>query len=96
MITNHLLTTYHLCRASSCLPVCYCRASLSEVITYSAIDFEFSIPAFERFSASTSVVVLTKYDVDSTKTVEVVEASVAEKEMKGNARQNRLSRPVAR
>lgn len=42
------------------------------VVVYSALDRAFSEPVFERFTAATGIEVLARYDVESTKTVGLV------------------------
>ena len=59
------------------LPGCW-RSTGSEVVVYTALDSEFSTPVFERFTAESGVAVLPKFDVESTKTVGLAEAIVAE------------------
>lgn len=54
-----------------------CRRS-SEVVVYAALDREFSEPVLSRFAEETSVRVLPKYDVESTKTVGLTQAIISE------------------
>ena len=49
-----------------------------EVVVYTALDEPFSRPQFERFTATTGVAVRAKFDTESTKTVGLVEAIIAE------------------
>ena len=51
-----------------------------EVIVYTALDREFSEPIFNRFTASTGIIVRPKYDTESTKTVGLTQAILAERE----------------
>jgi iron(III) transport system substrate-binding protein len=51
-----------------------------EVVVYTALDQEFSQPILEEFQRSSGVHVLPKYDVESTKTVGLVNAIIAEKD----------------
>ncbi len=51
-----------------------------EVIVYTALDREFSEPIFADFTAETAVAVQPKYDTESTKTVGLTEAILAEKD----------------
>jgi iron(III) transport system substrate-binding protein len=51
----------------------------SEVVVYTALDREFSEPLLEEYRTSTGTTVLAKYDVESTKTVGLTEALIAEK-----------------
>jgi iron(III) transport system substrate-binding protein len=55
------------------------RSSGPEVIVYSALDSEFSVPVLEDFSQETHVKVLPKFDTESTKTVGLAEAIIAER-----------------
>lgn len=50
-----------------------------EVVVYTALDREFSEPLLEDYRTSSGTTVLAKYDVESTKTVGLVEALIAEK-----------------
>ena len=56
---------------------CWSRSG-PEVVVYTALDAEFSQPLFERFSAASGVAVLPKFDAESTKTVGLAEAIIAE------------------
>lgn len=49
-----------------------------EVIAYAALDAEFSRPILEQFERKTGVVALPKFDVESTKTVGLTQAIIAE------------------
>lgn len=51
-----------------------------EVVVYTAHDSVFSEPIFEQFQESTGIVVRPKFDVESTKTVGLVNAIMAESE----------------
>jgi len=53
-------------------------ASGPEVVVYTALDEEFSQPIFDAFTAKTGIAVLPKFDTESTKTVGLAEAIVAE------------------
>jgi len=55
------------------------RQSGREVVVYTALDAEFSRPVFEDFSRKTGLEVLPKFDVESTKTVGLVEEIIAER-----------------
>lgn len=57
---------------------CWSRSG-QEVIVYTALDQEFSEPIFEDFEQKTGIKVLAKYDVESTKTVGLVNAIIQEK-----------------
>jgi len=57
-----------------------CRSETTrEVVVYTPLDREFSEPLLEEYQASTGTKVLAKYDVESTKTVGLTEALIAEK-----------------
>ncbi len=51
-----------------------------EVVVYTALDEDFSRPIFEAFTRRTGIEVLAKYDTESTKTVGLANAILAEKE----------------
>lgn len=51
----------------------------SKVVVYTALDSEFSEPIFGEFTAQTGVTVLPKFDTESTKTVGLAEAILAER-----------------
>lgn len=55
-----------------------CGGSSSEVVVYVALDREFSEPLLQEFQRQTGVKVLAKYDVESTKTVGLVQAILQE------------------
>jgi iron(III) transport system substrate-binding protein len=50
-----------------------------EVIVYTALDQDFSEPIFREFTRETGIVVRAKYDTESTKTVGLAEAILAER-----------------
>lgn len=50
-----------------------------EVVVYTALDREFSEPIFEEFTRETGIRVLPKYDTESTKTLGLTNAILAEK-----------------
>jgi iron(III) transport system substrate-binding protein len=50
----------------------------SEVIVYTALDREFSEPIFRSFREETGIVVKSKFDTESTKTVGLAQAIIAE------------------
>jgi len=52
----------------------------TEVIVYTALDEEFSQPIFEEFTRTTGIVVRPKYDTESTKTVGLTQAILAERD----------------
>lgn len=52
----------------------------NEVVVYSALDSEFSQPILRQFTADLGIKVLPKFDTESTKTVGLVEAIIAERE----------------
>jgi iron(III) transport system substrate-binding protein len=51
----------------------------SEVVVYTALDREFSEPVLSDFTKATKIRVLPKYDVESTKTVGLTNAIIAER-----------------
>jgi len=58
---------------------CWSRGP-SEVIVYTALDFEFSEPIFADFESKSGIKVLPKFDTESTKTVGLTEALLAERD----------------
>jgi len=61
------------------LLLCGCwTASPREVVVYTALDREFSEPLLDDFRRQTGIRVLAKYDVESTKTVGLTQAIIAE------------------
>jgi iron(III) transport system substrate-binding protein len=50
-----------------------------EVVVYTALDEEFSRPIFEEFTRETGITVQTKYDVESTKSVQLTQEILAER-----------------
>src|SRR5262245_16395157 len=50
------------------------------VVVYTALDQEFSQPIFESFTRETGIAVKAKYDTESTKTVGLTQAILAERE----------------
>ena len=56
------------------------RSTGSEVVVYTALDAEFSTPILQKFTAASDISMLPKFDVESTKTVGLAEAIVAEKD----------------
>ena len=50
-----------------------------EVVAYTAMDSEFSEPIYHDFTVSTGIAVRAKFDTESTKTVGLAEAILAEK-----------------
>ncbi len=65
--------------AACCLIGCW-RASEHEVVVYTAFDAEFSEPILEKFQQQERVVVLSNFDVESTKTVGLVTRIIREKD----------------
>ncbi len=49
-----------------------------QIVVYTALDREFSEPIFEQFESRTGIQVLAKYDAESTKTVGLTNAILAE------------------
>lgn len=56
------------------------RGGGAEVVVYTALDREFSEPIFEDFTRETGIQVLAKYDTESTKTVGLTQAILAERD----------------
>jgi len=54
-------------------------SSRPEVVVYTALDAEFSRPIFEDFTRETGIAVRPKFDTESTKTVGLAEAILAER-----------------
>jgi iron(III) transport system substrate-binding protein len=62
-----------------CCAISGCWSSTArEVIVYTALDSEFSQPIFDDFTAATGITVRSKFDTESTKTVGLTEAIIAE------------------
>lgn len=55
------------------------REKENEIVAYTALDQEFSAPIYERFQRETGVSVAAKFDVESTKTIGLVAAILAER-----------------
>jgi iron(III) transport system substrate-binding protein len=55
-------------------------ASYEQVVVYTALDQEFSQPIFDEFTQATGIVVRPKYDTESTKTIGLTQAILAERE----------------
>ncbi len=55
------------------------RGGEASVVVYTALDREFSEPVFEEFTRQTGIEVLAKYDTESTKTVGLTQALLAER-----------------
>ena len=54
------------------------RGPESEVVVYTALDEEFSQPVFDEFTRITGIAVLAKFDTESTKSVGLTQALLAE------------------
>lgn len=63
--------------ATASLPGCL-GSSEQEVVVYSALDREFSDPVLQDFAGETGIATLPKYDVESTKTVGLVNLLIEE------------------
>src|SRR5687768_11104206 len=63
--------------AAQALAGCW-RGSSQEVVVYAALDREFSEPVLKDFTVATRIQVLPKYDDESTKTVGLTTAIIAE------------------
>ena len=57
---------------------CVSSGGTAEVVVYSALDREFSEPVLKDFFKETGITVLPKFDVESTKTVGLTQAIIAE------------------
>ena len=57
---------------------CVSSGGPDEVVVYSALDREFSEPILNQFTDETKIAVVAKYDVESTKTVGLTQAIIAE------------------
>ena len=57
---------------------CWSSGGQHEVVAYTAHDAEFSEPIYKDFTAATGIQVLPKFDVESTKTVGLTNALIAE------------------
>lgn len=67
--------------AIATLPFAGCGESgPKQVVVYTALDEEFSKPIFDAFTRRTGIEVLSKFDTESTKTVGLANAILAEKE----------------
>lgn len=51
-----------------------------QVVVYTALDREFSEPIFRKFTQETGIVVRSKFDTESTKTVGLVQAIISERD----------------
>lgn len=80
--TNFLRAAVGLCLAGVlCLGLQGCGSEPRlEVVVYTALDREFSEPLLEEYRVQNGTAVLAKYDVESTKTVGLVEALIAERD----------------
>jgi iron(III) transport system substrate-binding protein len=57
---------------------CTTRPSGPEVVAYTALDAEFSVPVFDDFKRETGIAVLPKFDTESTKTLGLYELILQE------------------
>ena len=57
-----------------------CNSETKHVVVYTALDQGFSEPVFDSFTEETGIQVHAKFDVESTKTVGLVNALIAERE----------------
>ena len=55
-----------------------CGRSEKRVTVYTALDRNFSEPIFQKFTQETGIRVLSKYDIESTKTIGLVNTLIAE------------------
>jgi iron(III) transport system substrate-binding protein len=56
------------------------KSGSEEVVVYTALDQDFSKPIFDGFTRETGIVVLPKFDTESTKTVGLVQTIIKERE----------------
>ena len=61
------------------LPGCLSEAD-NELVVYTALDSEVSEPIFQQFTEQTGIVVRPKFDTESTKTVGLTQAIMAERD----------------
>jgi iron(III) transport system substrate-binding protein len=57
-----------------------CGKSPPEVIVYTALDQDFSAPIFDEFTRESGIIVRPKFDTESTKTIGLTQAILAERE----------------
>ena len=77
--SNRFAVVRRLSLAAFSLLIAGCWSSEGpEVVVYTALDAEFSKPILEKFGQATGTSVLPKFDVESTKTVGLTEAIIAE------------------
>jgi iron(III) transport system substrate-binding protein len=75
---RHVLLTVIVGLGSTALVIGCWTSAERHVVVYTALDREFADPIFEAFQAETGIRVLPKYDTESTKTVQLVTAIMAE------------------
>ena len=76
---NCLLWKWRFLACASCLLAGGClRTADKEVVVYAALDAEFSEPILQQFTQETGIEVRAKFDVESTKTVGLTNALIAE------------------
>ncbi|MCC6493657.1 MAG: extracellular solute-binding protein [Pirellulales bacterium] len=73
-VTNLVVLAAALANFTGCAP-----HSAEEVVVYTALDEEFSRPIFEEFTRQTGIAVRAKFDVESTKSVALTQAIMAER-----------------
>ena len=73
ILSISLLTACTITVCSGCRP-----ATTPEVVVYTALDREFSEPILDEFTRETGIETRPKYDVESTKTVGLTQAIIAE------------------
>jgi iron(III) transport system substrate-binding protein len=56
------------------------RSGPTDVVVYTALDREFSEPIFKQFTDETGIVVSSKFDAESTKTVQLVQGIISERD----------------
>jgi len=77
-MTFRIVQLFVSCAIFPALAGCW-SASPNAVVVYTALDSEFSEPIFADFSRESGLRVLPKFDVESTKTVGLTEALIAER-----------------
>lgn len=68
----------HMCPLTISIVLAFGCSRQPEVVVYAALDAEFSQPIFDQFQHETGIRVLAKFDVESTKTVGLVNALMNE------------------
>jgi iron(III) transport system substrate-binding protein len=77
--STEVALAFSLVLVAASLSGCWSKSE-HEVVVYAALDAEFSEPIFREYAQATGVQVLPKFDVESTKTVGLATAILAERE----------------